>query len=559
MAIENRSPVELFRKIEKINLIRKKIRTIDLISDSAKSSQPVKKYLANLRLEIASLINIPHEHKDLKKFEEFLLNRNSSKFVKYTADFYKYGAKTIWGLINSESKKTYAAIEALPQGIAKAEAYLKGIIPESDYQDGLLLGPSDNDKSYVLNLHKIWKRDLRDHLTDKRGRAQWHGDYIFWLSDDYSEVIDKVCYYRLYETFPISGFHRTFNQVENQLARLLLGEVEGKNKIEKPISGKPSIVSLLWNLWLISRSRLLCNRLHDVIQITIVDILNFQHSKGYWYYYGRDRMQRPSVQLTAFASSIILKLGASPEMRNQAIKAARWLAKQQDENGFWEMTTEGKDSELHIPSVFLTMIASEALERAGYSSKGKIISKAKEFIIENQNFQGTWSEKSFVAQPYRETFFIAEYLLESGRYPRDIDVFQGLARDYIFRSKGLVHNQDSQSCRTAIMLCFEGVEMFFYSILARFEGKSSFVNQATGETIGVLPASNKIFRVLHNKGKSITKHEKHDDIKALKELRNRVVHRGEHVSLEEAQQMLNSMDQLVTYYSEKSFGFDLLT
>lgn len=551
--------VELFRKIESINLLRKKIRTVDLISNSAKTSRFFKKYIHELRMEISILLQIPYEHKDLVLFEEFLKSRESSKFIKYKSDFYKYGAKTIWGLINTESRKTYKAIEALPNGVEKAEAYLKGIIADSDFQDGLLLDPVGVDESHVFKMHKIWKRDLRDHLTDRRGRAHWHGDYIFWMSDDYSDVIDKVSYYRLYETFPVAGLDRTFKQVENQLSRLLLDLVEGKNKIDQPLHGKPSIVQQLWNLWLISRSNLLCNRLHDVIQLTITDILNFQHKKGYWYYYGRDLNQKASVQLTAFASAIILRVGSSPEMRNRAIKAATWLVQQQNEDGSWEMTTDGKNAEEHTPSVFITMVASEALERAGYSSKGKALARAKKFILEHQELQGEWNEKSFVASPYRETFFITEYLLNSGNYPRNIDVFQGLARDYIFRAKGLIHNQDSQSCRTAVMLCFEGIEMFFYSILARYEGRSSFVNQTTGETIGVLPASNKIFRAFHEKGMRVSKHEKHEEIKALKELRNKIVHRGESVSLKEALKVLNTMDLLVTYYSVEAFGFNLLS
>jgi len=152
---------------------------------------------------------------------------------------------------------------------------------------------------------------------------------------------------------------------------------------------------------------------------------------------------------------------------------------------------------------------------------------------------------------------VTEYFVKSGAYPREINQLQALARDYIFRAKGLICDDDSQSSRTAIMLSFEALEMFFYSVLNQYSGATSFTNPKNGYTIGLDAATKKILPELALKGITLVPHPRHGDILSLKLLRNEIVHRGGDVNQKDALDKVNFVFDLISYYSKLTVGFDL--
>lgn len=547
-----------YKKIEKLKNIQFAIQVLSMTSPSDKTfsnSLKLRRAVSKIKNEIKNVICIDRKNERiLNQIDDLFPDFSGAKVISQSEIVDIFKSDKLWTTLNKEIKKAIDQIKKSPSNPEKTFEYFKSFGPKSDYHDGLLLLNSFIDQKYVAETHKHWRQELKYHRNEGHN-IRWN-DYIFWTSRDFQDLEDSISYYKFYELFPSKMFKATFDQVENNVARRLLEEFDGKNKPESGYTSKNGLIGLLWNFWVISRSQLLCQRLHDIVQLSIRSILNDQHKDGYWFYHDSKLNEVPSVSMTAFASNIILKLGASPEMRKAGIRAAKWLKKKQSKNGAWKRTNFGSKKLTHEDSTIVTIVAAEALERSGIRSNSKSIRLARKFINSTQEPMGTWHERAFLNNTYLQTAFVTEYLLGSGSFPTEINELQALARDYIFRAVGLIHDQDSQACRTAIMLSFESLEMFFYSILNHCSGSTSFTKK-NGFTIGLDSASSKIFAELSLKGIIVAPHPRHGEIPQLKMLRNEIVHRGGKVNKKDALDKVNLVFSFISYYSKLSFGYDL--
>lgn len=547
-----------YKKIEKLKNIQLAIQFLSMSSSSDKTFSnlvKLRRAVSKIKNEIKCIVSIDSKNeKILNQIDDLFPDFSGAKIVSQREIVDIFKNDKLWATLNKEINKARDQIKKSPSNSEKTFEYFKSYGPKSDYHDGLLLLDSSIDRNYIVETHKHWRRELRYHRNEGHN-VRWN-DYIFWTSRDFQDLEDSISYYKFYELFPLNEFKATFDQVENNVARQLLEGFDGKNKPESGYTSKNGLTGFLWNFWVISRSQLICQRLHDIVQLSIRSILNDQHKNGYWFYHDSKLNEVPSVAMTAFASNIILKLGASPEMRKAGIKAARWLKEKQCKNGAWKRTNFGSKKLTNEDSTLITIVAAEALERSGVRPNSKSIRLAKKFISSTQEPMGTWHERAFLNNTYLQTAFVTEYLLKSGSFPTEINELQALARDYIFRAVGLIHDEDSQACRTAIMLSFESLEMFFYSVLNHCSGPTSFT-KPNGFTIGLDSASSKIFSELSIKGITVTAHPRHGEIPQLKILRNEIVHRGGKVDKKDALDKVNLVFSLISYYSKLTFGYDL--
>lgn len=160
------------------------------------------------------------------------------------------------------------------------------------------------------------------------------------------ETMDGISRYRFREHFGFGEFESTFAEVESMLATSLLEGSCGIEAIATPLVGDQRLTSVAYDLWLVSRSRNLPNRIRDLVDIALQRITGWQFPEGWWTDFrltepaGKDSRTGletsrylPSTYVTALCSLNLLKLAIPELLRQKGVLGAKWLLERQNADG----------------------------------------------------------------------------------------------------------------------------------------------------------------------------------------------------------------------------------
>jgi hypothetical protein len=436
----------------------------------------------------------------------------------------------------------------------KAKGYLLAhldiarVDPEHAY-DAMCLFPEDVTSAHVSNVVSMWKGSLRVSLNSSLS------SHIFWNSRDFHETQDAVSHYRFMETFDIGEFPQTMAEVEGNTAENFID-------LEPPIDFGFDRDWLLvaYNLWLTSRSAKLSARIRPFIEMALVRVAGQQHDEGWWYSPTGDARvgPEPSNWATALACVTIQRLARSEAHLEQAKKGVEWLARQQETSGAWPADATDPN-EAQDPDLLTTLVASEAIGAAGLNGYDNTVAGADAWVMDQQRPSGVWLDSSEGLGPIFMTVLVVEHM-EKQRPPLTrLSNYLRISRDFILRSQELVLEDNENAWRLAVVIAFQGVELFLYGCLTD-PSINITVFSRPDRTIGMRAALNTLEGHLQSTG-GLSSGQPIQYRAALERLaysRDEVVHKGAAVTKNDTRELADAAARFADTTSQQVFGFALL-
>lgn len=534
--------------------------------------EPIKnrKVIMNLDVKerIENLLNID-KRLDLNqsRFKELLISH-----INASAKGEK-PSKSLENYVKSYLAKIENKIHNIPNDLDKAYNGLLGLVeveisltvfPIADqiYDAMVLL----DDKIHSDIIEKVlcdWKERSKSY-KEKTKDSPIFGSDIFWTSRDFQDTIDGVSRYKFCEHFEIGEFESTFEDVEGMLAESLLKGSSGNEAIAVSFFGDTELTSISFDLWLISRSRNFPNRIRDVVNLALIRIANNQFIEGYWTdFIRREKPKKdsksgiihskylPSICTTALCSLNLLKLSISDSMREKGILGAKYLLGMQNSDGGWNNEIESK------PEIFTTLLSLEALIRSGIKNIKRSVNLGINWILNQQNKLGFWEENG-LPFPFL-TVLVLEFLKFRDFYPKkSLDLYQLMSKSFLNRSMQFSLEGNSNSHRLAILISFQGIEFFLYSVLEDSKLNIS-IFESSDKTIGMRKALIKFQTYLQDE-KYIKKNEVikyRNSLDKLAYFRDQIVHKGIGVSQKDCRDLIDEAFKFASKYSNEIFKFNI--
>lgn len=450
------------------------------------------------------------------------------------------------------------------RALTEARNYLNNYPPSLDktltyFHKSLSRSPSE--EGYVLLKNNLTTEETRDpklsQLIDaSSSRSRGH------------ESVDNIARYRFLQTFaPSKGqaemeeivefFRRSLNEIE----RMDLGEADESQLY-------PGAYPVGELLWLISLAPNLARHLRPEIRRAIDKVVQEQARNGWWAKRlpsdGMPHEHSSAVKAawgekvsdpagTALCAVALQKLGDDRHIA-AASKAARWLATMQDPIGFWSITLPDGDSQPHVHT---SILAAEAILRAGLEDAARDVTRAEQWIISQQDSIGLWFQKNH--DPEALSFFVCEYFRNQNKFRPLPHGHLTIAKGFLRRAEELALESSPDAARLSLISAFHGVEMFLYGIAA--DDRYSFeIFEKAGNTIGLREAMTR----LKNRLREIGALEATSDLrwahqmKMIASLRDQIVHKGHEVTQITARQHVDHASAFVAQYGEDLLNLQVI-
>lgn len=496
------------------------------------------------------------------------------KFLKIHIDGLVAGEKpeAAHNFVRTHCESIERKIRNIPNTLDKARDALRALVeiedftnPGSVYDAVVLLSdevPSELPKKVV----RRWKEEAKRHKETLRYDVI-ESD-IFWVSHDFHESFDGIARYRLREHFGIGEFELAFAEVEAMLAEEL---AQGCAGIGAPIYGGAGLTPLAYDLWLVSRSRNLPNRIRDSVNIALRNIALLQSPEGWWtdcrISQSADKGSEaglqisrylPSTYTTALCSLNLVKLSISEPMKQKGVLGAKWLLERQNPDGSWSRERIYENGIVQTPDLFVTLLSLEAIARSGIGNVKHSIDLGLEWLMKQQNDLGMWDDQGFPF-PFM-TVLVLEFVKLKDYSPTELDSYLSMSRGFLNRSVQLSLEENSNSHRLAIITAFQGIEAFLYSVLSHPNVNITiFDKKKKDETIGMRKALTKFQAYLQGKG-DIKRSEVvayRNSLDSLAYLRDQVVHKGIDITQSMCRPLIDDALKFASKYSLRVFGFDI--
>jgi len=473
--------------------------------------------------------------------------------------------KTLENLIRSHCEGIRDEISNIPNTLDKARASLLALIEVDGFLDtdqvcDAMVFLSDRiHPQFVTHVVDSWKEEEKKYRERYKDTISFI-DHIFWTSRDFMEDLDGISRYRFREHFDIGEFEQAFKGVEETSKALLTEACFFMEDIHSPIHGDEHLTRIAYELWLVSRSRRLVNRLKDRVDMILRVIARWQHDAGWWSGLALDssgkRQFLPDTYTTALFSLDILKLSDSRSRSQQGVLGAKWLLGKQDPDGSWSRgQILNRESTLE-PDIFTSLLALEALVRSGIENIDHSIKQGIEWIMQQQNELGMWEDKAFPF-PFL-TVLVLEFLESKDFLPTKLKPYQSMSKGLINRSIQLSLEDGVDSYRLAIIAAFHGIEAFLYSVLDDPKVNIKIFTGAN-ETIGMRKALIQFQTYLQDEDKikrnEVISHR--NSLDRLAYVRDQIVHKAIGVDQEECRHLVDKALRFMAKYSLEIFGFDI--
>jgi hypothetical protein len=497
------------------------------------------------------------------------------KFLQMTIDGFIAGTepKALENFVRSHYEGLERKIRHIPNTLDKAYDALRAFIEVEDFKgdqayDAMVLLHDEVSAELTAKEVRSWKEEAKIHK--ERGDYHLLGSDIFWTSADFHETIDGISRYRFREHFGIGEFELAFAEVESMLATSLLEGSSGMEAITIPFWGDQKLTSVAYDLWLVSRSRNLPNRIRDFVNIALRRIAVWQSSEGWWSDFqltepaGKDsktglKTSRylPNTYTTALCSLNLLKLSISEPLREKGILGAKWLIERQNPDGSWSREHISKNRIISKPDVFLSLLALEALTRSGICNIKHSIESGLEWITKQQNELGMWNDEGFPF-PFT-TVLVLEFIKLKDTFSSELDQYLSISKSFLNRSMQFSLEENSNSHRLAIITAYQGIQAFLYSVLSHPSINIKIFKTAK-ETIGMREALTRFQTYLQEQGE-MKRNEVisyRNSLDRLAYLRDQVEHKGIDITQSMCRPLVDDALRFASKYSLKIFGFDVL-
>lgn len=488
----------------------------------------------------------------------------------------------------SESHKS--SLAAIPSSLDKAKGSLMALIDLGDFEsdqeyDAMCLLREHVAPEDIARIVARWKEELRRSLEEQakpitalKPGNDLEGDsapmekqesipsflpksYIFWISRDLMETLDAMSRYRFIEVFNIGEFPETVAEIEDMFA---LAVMESDPAWIASFCGDSKWQSVAHDLWLASRSAMLCGRIRCFIEISLTHIANQQHIiEGWWPSYVTEsvdkyRMQYlPSNYTTALSCVDLLRLSRRNWQLKRAMRGVQWLAKQQQPSGSWTRDIARNQNPIQEPDLFTTLLAAEAIRASGLHDYAHTLSMADSWIMSQQDPDGTWRDEIF---PFPlMTVLVVEYFERRCPPLPNLGNYLSIARDFILRSRELALEDNENSRRLAIVVAFQGIEVFLYGCLSHPSVNIKVFEKAS-RTIGMGKALDELEKYLQKTGvlKPGQSIEYRNSLDKLTYYRNEIVHKGASIGGKEARELTEATARFSELICQRIFGYSLL-
>jgi hypothetical protein len=244
----------------------------------------------------------------------------------------------------------------------------------------------------------------------------------------------------------------------------------------------------------------------------------------------------------------ILKLSASDSLRERALKAVEWLVATQHQDGYWQPYGHGAPV-ADAPSVLGVALAAEAIARSGRRGSQRMLTRATEWLVAQQDPRGIWSEPGL--QPPFLTVAVLE-ALSPGISPPSAGL--RAVRAMLRRSRQLAVEDSLEARQLSVIAAHAAVEAFTYALL---EQPAINVKVWDGSrTIGLSAALPRLQESLL-KAKLLGRGEtlaRRNELERLIYFRNEVIHKGVGISAGELDGLIEAAREFVTTYGEQVLG-----
>ena len=452
----------------------------------------------------------------------------------------------------------------IQNSIVKAQQALKKMFDSnliehiSNYEHGIydaaLIMDENSLNVYSKKIIKQWENLINS--TDKYN--------YFYLPGKKTETHDHISHYRFYEYLHSQIGNLSYsNTIDKEMEKTEDWITEracsvfdsfSLTKVQKNIKNHETvgIYGLTDFLWAVSRTIKLRFQLSSFSDIWIKQVKHCRLKKGYWeikYWTGK----KDRIYYSILISLIILRLATKSEDREFVQATVKWLLKQQKDNGEWRNDTE-KVHGNNKPNLFVTLLAIELIQRTKPQDSMLHIDKAVNWVIEQQKDNGLWED-----QDHGDTFFVTAIVLEILKgfeiFPGNLNNFQHLTRDFMYRSKALSFEEDMQSCKTAAILTGLATEMFLYGCLDKHNIDYTKEN---GHTIGITDALKKVKRIDNIKKNSDFSTEIEEKVNQSKNIRNNAIHKEINLDKLETIKIINGIYEITSKMSIMIYGYDIL-
>ena len=504
---------------------------------------------------------------DKPKFNELLSEhvnilisgKEKSKLLEnFILDYIVSVKKKISEIPNS-NQKAFDALEAL----IKLEFYKEN----NQVYDAIILLESEFSPNLISKIVCFWKEEAL-YYKEHHKSSYPEGD-IFWVSRDFMENIDGISRYRFREFFNIGEFEPVFTTVESMLASSLLEGSSGFEALAASFWGDTKLTSIAHDLWFISRSNNITNRIRDFVNIALRRISYSQFPEGCWSDFqvseqaginSETRLEYsrylPCTYTTALCSLNLLKLAISEPFKQKGVLGAKWLLNKQNQDGSWSQRHIKNNEFVYEPDVFLTLLALEVISRSGIENVEHTINLGIDYIKKQQNELGMWEDNGFPF-PFM-TVLVLEFLMSNPQYIKQLDSYLSMSKDFLNRSIQFSLEDNSNSHRLAVITAFQGIEAFLYSILSQPNVNIKIFEKAN-ETIGMRKALTKFQEYLQNKG-IIKRNEVvsfRNSLDSLAYIRDQVVHKGISVNRQTCRPLVNDALKFAIKYSYEIYGYNI--
>jgi hypothetical protein len=485
----------------------------------------------------------------------------------------KKPTKDLEDFITSHIQEIKSKIGGIPNTLSKARESLLGLMEVGDYPlsdqlyEAMVLLEQQVPAELIAQVVRDWKKESKDHEEEYKG-APFPVRDIFWVSRDFMETIDAISRYRFREHFGIGEFESAFLEVESMLAWSLLEGSGGIEAFIMPFEGDRKLTSVAFNLWLVSRSRNLPNRIRDFVNIALHRIVSWQLPEGWWSDFqlresaGKDSKtgldSLPNTYTTALCSLNLLKLSISEPMGHKGVLGVKWLLERQNPDGSWsrELASEGKI--VAKPDIFLTLLSLESITRSGLKNVRHSIKLGIDWIMKQQNELGMWDYRG-LPFPFM-TVLVLEFMDRKDYFSSELDQYLCMSKAFLNRGVQLSLEENSNSRRLATITAFHGIEVFLYSVLSRPDVNIK-VFEKIDKTIGMRKALTQFQVYLQDKGKIKPNQvlPYRNSLDRLAYLRDEVVHKGIDITNTMCRPLIDEAVKFAAKYSLEILGFDIFT
>ena len=366
----------------------------------------------------------------------------------------------------------------------------------SDYKHGVYDAVLKMDKDYLNMCSKKIIEKWRNSIKQNKGDGE-----CFYLPISRTETNDHMSHYRFYEYLRSQRGNLSYShtidkemiktedwimeKIRSVFDNFSLTDRQDINNYESE-----NLYKQTYLLWEVSRSINLRFRLSSFSDLWIKQVKHCRLNEGYWQI-ECGRGEKEKTYHSILISLVILKLTTKPEDREFIQETVQWLLKQQSTNGEWKDNRSRTLGNIN-PNLFVTLLAIELIQRVKPQGSIPYINKAIRWVIEQQKDDGLWEDKA-LGDTFFVTAIVLEILKEFETLPGNLNNFQHLARDFMYRSKMLSFEEDMQSCKTAAILTGLATEMFLYGCLDKHN--ISYIHNNKEYTIGLNAASKKLIQI----------------------------------------------------------------